>query len=66
MSHSAPPQQQVRQLSKPISAMTKLEMEEKIKSYKFVLFKLHQEIEQKDAEIVRLNKLLEKAQRAKG
>lgn len=40
--------------------MSKMEMEEKIKKYKFVLFKLHKEIEQKDLEIVRLTKLLEK------
>jgi len=46
--------------------MSKIEMEEKIKKYKYVLFKLHQEIEQKDLEIARLTKLLEKSQQQRG
>lgn len=46
--------------------MSKLEMEEKIKSYKYVLFKLHKEIEEKDAEITRLTVLLSKAQQQTG
>jgi hypothetical protein len=45
--------------------MSKIEMEEKIKGYRFVLFKLHKEIEDKDAEIARLTELLARAQRSK-
>jgi hypothetical protein len=52
--------------NKQISSMSKLEMEEKIKSYKYVLFKLHKEIEEKDAEITRLTVLLSKAQQQTG
>jgi hypothetical protein len=46
--------------SKPVSQMTKIEMEAKIKGYKFVLFKLHREIAEKDTEIARLTQLLER------
>jgi len=52
--------------SKPLSSMSKLEMEEKIKSYRFVLFKLHKEMEEKDSEIARLTYLLDKAQKQNG
>jgi len=52
--------------SKPVESMTKLEMVEKIKSYRFVLFKLHKEMEAKDELINRLNKLLDKAQKQSG
>lgn len=51
--------------NKPIASMSKIEMEEKIKGYRFVLMKLHKEIEEKDEEIARLNILLTKAQRSK-
>lgn len=44
--------------SKPVEEMTKLEMIAKIKAYKFVLVKLHKEIEQKDEEIRVLNKII--------
>lgn len=40
--------------------MSKLEMEEKIRGYKYVLFKLHQEMASKDEEIARLNKLVDR------
>lgn len=60
MSQSPPLKQ-----AKPISSMSKIEMEEKIKGYRFVLFKLHKEIEDKDAEIARLTELLNRAQRSK-
>jgi len=52
--------------SKPVESMTKLEMVEKIKSYRFVLFKLHKEMEAKDEEIKRLTYLLDKAQKQSG
>lgn len=42
------------------SSMSKIEMEEKIKKYKWVLMKLHKEIEAKDLEINRLWKLIDK------
>ena len=49
--------------SKPVSQMSKVEMEAAIKGYKFVLFKLHKEISERDEEIVRLNNLLERKRR---
>ena len=55
----------VKKLAVPVSSMSKIEMEEKIKSYKYVLFKLHQDIEKKDLEIVRLTQLLIQAQTRK-
>ena len=45
---------------KPISEMTKLEMEAAIKSYRFVLVKLHKELADKDEEIRFLTKQLER------
>jgi hypothetical protein len=52
--------------SKPVTSMSKIEMEAKIKAYKFVLFKLHKEIESKDEQIASLTRLLEKAQKRQG
>jgi len=40
--------------------MSKIEMEQAIKKYRFVLFKLHQELQVRDEEIVRLNVLLDR------
>lgn len=62
MQRQSPPFSQ----NKPIASMSKIEMEEKIRGYRFVLMKLHKEIEEKDEEIARLNKLLAKAQNRQG
>ena len=48
------------QQRKPISSMSKMEMEEAIKKYRFVLHKLHKEISDKDDEIARLNAILDR------
>jgi hypothetical protein len=53
------------QQSKPISAMSKIEMEEAIKKYRFVLHKLHKEISDKDDEIARLNDIILRHERRK-
>ena len=52
--------------SKPISSMTKLEMEEAIKKYRFVLHKLHKEINDKDEEIARLNDIINRYEKRGG
>lgn len=49
--------------SKPVSEMTKIEMEQKIKGYRFVLAKLHKEIEEKDEMITKLTNIIDKYQR---
>jgi hypothetical protein len=46
--------------------MSKIEMEQAIKKYRFVLFKLHKEISERDEEIVRLNQLLDRRVKANG
>jgi hypothetical protein len=51
---------------KPVSEMTKLEMEAAIKSYRFVLVKLHKEIADKDEEIRFLTKQLERKRQNEG
>lgn len=55
--------QSASEKSKPLEQMTKLELEAKCKAQRFVLFKLHREMEEKDQEIARLNDLLNKFQR---
>jgi uncharacterized protein YbgA (DUF1722 family) len=55
-----------RQAGQPISSMTKFEMEEAIKKYRYVLMKLHKEIESKDEQIADLTRRLKKAQAAQG
>ena len=50
----------IPQQRKPISSMSKMEMEEAIKKYRFVLHKLHKEISDKDDEIARLNNILDR------
>jgi len=52
--------------SKPISSMSKIEMEEAIKKYRFVLHKLHKEIADKDEEISRLNDIINRYQKRGG
>jgi len=42
--------------------LSKFELEEKMKKYKYVLFKLHKELEQKDEEIARLNQIIDRQQ----
>jgi len=49
--------------SPPQGSLTKFELEEKMKKYKYVLFKLHKEMEQKDEEIARLNQIIDTQQR---
>ncbi len=52
--------------SKPIQQMTKIEMEEAIKKYRFVLHKLHKEIADKDLEIGRLNDIIDRYLKKEG
>ena len=52
--------------SKPISSMTKLEMEEAIKKYRFVLHKLHKEITDKDEIIAQLNYIINRYEKRGG
>jgi hypothetical protein len=52
--------------SKPIQQMTKIEMEEAIKKYRFVLHKLHKEIADKDLEIGRLNDIINRYEKREG
>jgi len=48
--------------SPPQASLSKFELEEKMKKYKYVLFKLHKELEQKDEEIARLNQIIDRQQ----
>ena len=50
--------------NRPVEEWTKIEMIAKIKAYKFVLFKLHKEMEQKDEQIAELNKIIDRQQQS--